>query len=39
VIRRFVENGIAEAIQRGVLDKKSATDFGEKIGEDTDDAE
>ena len=29
VMRRFVENGIARAIQRGVLDKKNAKDFGE----------
>jgi hypothetical protein len=29
VIRRFVENGIARAIQRGVLDKKNAADLGE----------
>jgi hypothetical protein len=34
VIRRFVENGIARAIQRKVLDKKSATDFGAKLDED-----
>lgn len=30
VIRRFVENGIAEAIQSGVLDKKNANDFTEE---------
>jgi hypothetical protein len=29
-----VENGIADALQRGVLDKKSATDFGETVGEE-----
>ena len=36
VIRRFVENGIADALQRGGLDKKSATDFGETAGETED---
>jgi hypothetical protein len=30
VIRRFVENGIAEAIERGVLAKKNADDFIEE---------
>jgi hypothetical protein len=30
VIRRFVENGIAEAIQVGVLEKKNADDFIEE---------
>ena len=34
VIRRFVENGIASAIQRKVLDKKSANDFGETPDDD-----
>jgi hypothetical protein len=36
VIRRFVENGIAQAIQRKVLDKKNAADFGETADEDQD---
>jgi hypothetical protein len=34
VIRRFVENGIAREIRRGMLAKKSATDFHEAIGKD-----
>jgi len=34
VIRRFVENGISREIQRGVLDKKDAADFGETTDED-----
>jgi hypothetical protein len=29
VIRRFIENGIAREIQRGVIQKKNATDLGE----------
>ncbi len=36
VIRRFVENGIADAIERKVLEKKNANDFGEKADEDED---
>jgi hypothetical protein len=34
VIRRFVENGIAHAIQNKVLDKKSAADFNEPADDD-----
>lgn len=37
VIRRFVENGIAHAIQRKVLEKKNAADFGETTDEEDDD--
>jgi len=29
VIRRFVENGIVRAIERKVIEKRSAADFGE----------
>lgn len=29
VIRRFVENGIARAAEKGVIAKRSAKDFGE----------
>jgi hypothetical protein len=39
IIRRFVENGIAEAIRDKVLDKKRATDLGEKPDEDSKDGE
>lgn len=39
VIRRFVENGIADAIRDKVLDKKSATDLGEKLGDDEEEDE
>ncbi len=37
VMRRFIENGIAQAIERGLIDKRSAADFGE-LPEDDDDA-
>ena len=33
VIRRFIENGIVRAIERQVIEKKSAADFGE-VGSD-----
>ena len=33
VMRRFIENGIARAIERNVIEKKSAADFGEKLDE------
>ena len=36
VIRRFIENGIAEAIQQGVLEKKNANDFIEERDDDED---
>ena len=29
VMRRFIENGIVRAIERKVIEKKNATDFGE----------
>lgn len=29
VMRRFIENGIAQAVERGVIDKKNAANFGE----------
>ena len=32
VIRRFVENGIAREIKRGILKPKNADDFGESVG-------
>lgn len=32
VIRRFIENGIAREIKRGILAPKNADDFGEKVG-------
>jgi hypothetical protein len=34
VARRFVENGIARAIERKVLNKKNATDLGEEPDEE-----
>jgi hypothetical protein len=37
VIRRFVENGIAREIQRKVIDKKNAKDFGETGDDDEED--
>lgn len=37
VMRRFIENGIVRALERRVIDKKSASDFGEPLGADSDD--
>ncbi len=37
VIRRFVENGIADAIRDKVLDKKNAADLGEKPDDEDED--
>jgi hypothetical protein len=34
IIRRFVENGIAAAIRDKILDKKNASDLGEKLDDD-----
>lgn len=34
IVRRFVENAIATLISEGMLEKKSALEFGEKIGDD-----
>jgi hypothetical protein len=34
VIRRFVENGIADAIEKGVIKKRSASDMGEASPDD-----
>jgi hypothetical protein len=36
VVRRFVENGIANELRQKILDKKSATDVGESPDEDED---
>jgi len=38
VIRRFVENGIVRALERKVVERKSAAEFGEATsGDDEDD--
>jgi hypothetical protein len=37
VMRRFIENGIAQAIERGLIEKRNAADFGE-LPEDDDDS-
>jgi|GraSoiStandDraft_16_1057320.scaffolds.fasta_scaffold2746570_2 hypothetical protein len=29
VLRRFIENGITRALERGVIEKRDALDFGE----------
>jgi hypothetical protein len=29
VMRRFIENGITRAVERGVIEKRDAVDFGE----------
>jgi hypothetical protein len=34
VIRRFVENGITRAVERGVIPKRDAADFGEDQADD-----
>jgi hypothetical protein len=34
VMRRFIENGIAAALEARVLDKKTVRDFGEEITDD-----
>jgi hypothetical protein len=36
VMRRFIENGIVRAIERHVIERKDATDFGESLDEDDD---
>ena len=37
VIRRYIENGIARAIERKVIKKRDAVDFGEAPDEDEED--
>ncbi len=37
VMRRFIENGIVRAIERKVIEKKNAADFGETSDEDEED--
>jgi hypothetical protein len=37
VIRRFIENGVAHAIERGVVEKRDAADFGERLEDEEDD--
>jgi hypothetical protein len=39
IIRRFVQNGIANAIRDKVLEKKNAADLGEKLDDETQDRE
>jgi len=34
VMRRFIENGIATALEARVLEKKNVRDFGEEVTED-----
>lgn len=36
VIRRFIENGIARAVERKLIEKRNAVDFGERADEDED---
>jgi hypothetical protein len=36
VIRRFVENGIVRAIERHVIEKKDAANFGESAADEDD---
>lgn len=37
IVRRFVENGIAQALERKVLDKKNASDLGETADDEDED--
>lgn len=37
VMRRFIENGIVRAIERGVIEKKNAADFGEALSDEDED--
>jgi hypothetical protein len=37
VMRRFIENGIVRAIEKKVVERKNAADFGEVVGGDTED--
>jgi hypothetical protein len=39
VMRRFIENGIVRAIERQVIEKKNAADFGESAADDEEDEE
>jgi len=38
VMRRFIENGIARAVERGLIEKRDAANFGEAPEDDEDDA-
>jgi hypothetical protein len=37
VMRRFIENGIVRAIERKVIEKRNASDFGETADADEED--
>jgi hypothetical protein len=37
VMRRFIENGVIRAIEKKVIEKKSAADFGETPDDDDED--
>jgi len=37
VARRFIENGIVRAMERNVIERKNAADFGESATDDEDD--
>jgi hypothetical protein len=36
VMRRFIENGITQAIEAGVITPKNVEDFGESVDEEED---
>jgi hypothetical protein len=38
-MRRFIENGIVRAIERHVIEKKNAADFGESATDDKEEDE
>ena len=39
VMRRFIENGITAAVEKGVIEKRSVEDFGGSVGDEYDDEE
>jgi hypothetical protein len=39
VMRRFIENGIVRAIERKVIEKRNAADFGEELEAEEEDEE
>jgi hypothetical protein len=34
MIRRFIENGVRQAIEQDVIERRDAADFGEDLGDD-----
>jgi hypothetical protein len=38
-MRRFIENGITAALEKGVIDKRNVEDFGETVSDEYEDDE